>query len=123
MNLQIAERPIGDLTAPPVMPNLFPAGDKPAAKDQTNAERQRRYRQKHRNAESNADSNGESNDESQMLVRDQPEIRIGWNAEGDCLLIQKNWPDDDSIIRVAQDHQQQFLDGLCDAFGVPSVGN
>ena len=57
-----------------------------------------------------------------ILWSQQGEIRIEFDDDGNASLIQKNWPDEDSVIRVSHDNLQTFLDGVCDAFGVPTFG-
>jgi hypothetical protein len=57
---------------------------------------------------------------SKILCAQQGEIRIEFDDGGNASIIQKNWPDHDSAIHISRDNIQAFLDGLCDAFGVPS---
>jgi hypothetical protein len=57
-----------------------------------------------------------------ILCAQQGEIRIEFDDDGNASIIQKNWPDEDSVIRVAHDNLQTFLDGICDAFGVSTFG-
>ena len=57
-----------------------------------------------------------------VLCAEQGEIRIEFDEDGNALIIQKNWPEEDSTIRVSRDNLQTFLNGVCDAFGVSSFG-
>ena len=59
---------------------------------------------------------------SKVLCAQQGEIRIEFDDDGNASIIQRNWPDEDSVIHVARDNTQTFLDGVCDAFGVPTFG-
>jgi hypothetical protein len=57
-----------------------------------------------------------------ILCAAQSEIRIEFDDDGNASIIQKNWPEEDSVIRISRDNTQTFLDGVCDAFGVPTLG-
>ncbi len=57
-----------------------------------------------------------------ILCAQQGEIRIEFDDDGNASIIQKNWPDEDSEIRISRDNIQTFLDGVCEAFGVPTFG-
>ena len=57
-----------------------------------------------------------------ILCAAQGEIRIEFDDDGNALIIQRNWPDEDSVIHISRDNTQTFLDGVCDAFGVLSIG-
>jgi hypothetical protein len=57
-----------------------------------------------------------------ILCARQGEIQIEFDDDGNASLIQKNWPDEDSVIHIARDNLQTFLDGICDSFGVASMG-
>ena len=57
-----------------------------------------------------------------ILCAQQGEIRIEFDDDGNASLIQKNWPDEDSVIHISRDNLETFLDGVCDAFGVLSIG-
>jgi hypothetical protein len=96
------------LTAPPVQD----VGD--LAKDPTGAERQRRFREKRRNEKRNT----KTEDRNAVLIAAQPEISIAWTVDGDCILTQESWPEEAATIVIGRGHQQQFLDSLCDAFGI-----
>jgi len=104
----------------------------------TNAERQRRYRQ--RKAERNACDCHERNDRNALTVTPavtrnatsagdvmvlcdrQDKIEITFNDDGDAILTQTSWPDEDAIIIVSRDNIPVFIDRLTDAFGIPSFG-
>jgi hypothetical protein len=57
-----------------------------------------------------------------ILCAEQAEIRIEFDDDGNSTIIQRNWPDEDSVIHIARDNTQTFLDGVCDAFGVLTFG-
>jgi hypothetical protein len=57
-----------------------------------------------------------------ILCAQQGEIRIEFDGDGNASIIQKNWPDADSVIRISRYNFQIFLDGICDTFGVLSIG-
>jgi hypothetical protein len=38
-----------------------------------------------------------------VLLPAQGEIKIGWNEDGDMILRQSDWPNDDAIIVIARD--------------------
>jgi hypothetical protein len=57
-----------------------------------------------------------------ILCAQQGEISIQFDDEGNASIIQRNWPDEDSVIHISRDNTQTFLDGVCDAFGVPTFG-
>lgn len=57
-----------------------------------------------------------------ILCAQQGEIRIEFDDNGNASIIQRNWPDEDSVIHISRDNAQTFLDGVCDAFGVQTFG-
>jgi hypothetical protein len=100
----------------------------------TNAERQRRYRQ--RKAKRNACDCHERNaltvtspvtsripgGDVMVLCASQDKIEIFFDEDGDAIITQKRWPDEDQIIIVSHDNIETFIDKLTDAFGIPSFG-
>ena len=63
------------------------------------------------------EANGE-----QTIVRAQREVTIQFDdSTGDWVLKQKNWPDDDGVIWINEEHMQVFLDALCDRLGIGSI--
>jgi hypothetical protein len=93
----------------------------------TNAERQRRYRQ--RNAKRNAltvtppvTRNVTSSSDVMVLCARQDKIEIAFNDDGDAVITQTSWPDEDQIIIVSHDNIETFIDKLTDALGIPSFG-
>jgi hypothetical protein len=107
----------------------------------TNAERQRCYRQ--RNAKRNAcdcHERNERNDRNALTVTApvtrnvtsagdvmvlcdrQDKIEITFNDDGDAIITQSSWPDEDHIIIVSHDNIETFIDKLTDALGIPSFG-
>jgi hypothetical protein len=57
-----------------------------------------------------------------LLCDRQDKIEIGFNDDGDAIITQSSWPDEDSIIIVARDNIPHFIDRLTDALGIPSIG-
>jgi hypothetical protein len=117
-----------------------------AAKALSNAERQRRYRDRRKsrneiddrsNGGSNEGSNEGSNDQrddercderygrrfrDMMLCAPQDGISITFDEDGGATIKQERWPDEDVEITIHRDNVQTFLDKLCDALGVPTLG-
>jgi hypothetical protein len=56
-----------------------------------------------------------------LCVR-QDEISISFNDDGDAIIKQMHWPDEDQVIIISRGNLESFLDKLCDAFGIPSFG-
>jgi hypothetical protein len=56
-----------------------------------------------------------------VLLPAQGEIKIGWNEDGDMILRQSDWPNEDAVIIIARDYLWMFIDRLTDAMGVPST--
>jgi hypothetical protein len=53
-----------------------------------------------------------------VLLEAQGKITIGWNADGDMVLRQSDWPNEDAVTR---DYLWMFIDRLTDAMGIPST--
>jgi hypothetical protein len=114
----------------------------PLTKDPTAAERQRRRREKQRHRDSppvtdrdtvtasvtpsvterDSESVTETvtDDGAAVLCSNQPEVTAGFNGDGDLVLQQRNWPDDDSTIVVRAENISSFIDRLTDVLGIPS---
>jgi hypothetical protein len=45
-----------------------------------------------------------------------------WNTDGDLVIRQRCWPDDDALIFIAGDSVDWFIDKLADVIGNPSAG-
>jgi hypothetical protein len=109
-----------------------------ATKALTNAERQRRHRQR---AKSNACDCHERNERNErnaltvtspvprvtsgdvmVLCASQDKIEIAFDDDGDAIITQTRWPDEDQTIIVSRDNLDTFIDKLTDAFGIPSFG-
>jgi hypothetical protein len=103
----------------------------------TNAERQRRYRQ--RNTKRNACDRNDRNDRNALTVTpaitsrvtsggvmvlcaSQDKIEITFDDDGDAIITQTRWPDEDQMIIVSRDNIPVFIDKLTDALGIPSLG-
>jgi len=56
-----------------------------------------------------------------VLLPAQGDIKIGWNKDGDMILRQADWPNDDAVIIIARDYLDLFIDRLTDAMGIPST--
>jgi hypothetical protein len=56
-----------------------------------------------------------------VLLPAQGEITIGWNNDGDMILRQSDWPNEDAVIIIARDYLWMFVDRLTDACGIPTV--
>jgi hypothetical protein len=119
-------------TAPHIDPDLVQQAPPSETKDPTAAERQRRYRKRHardaterngsvtRDGDRNADT--VTRDDVTLLCDRQDKIEISFNDDGDAVITQSSWPDEDSIILVSRDNIPQFIDRLSDALGIPSFG-
>jgi hypothetical protein len=57
-----------------------------------------------------------------VLCARQDKIDIAFNDEGDAIITQTNWPDEDQIIIVSRENIGTFIDNLTDALGIPSFG-
>jgi hypothetical protein len=56
-----------------------------------------------------------------VLLPAQGKITIGWNEDGDMILRQSDWPNEDAVIIIAYDYLEMFIDRLTDAIGIPST--
>jgi hypothetical protein len=57
-----------------------------------------------------------------VLCAHQNLVEIAIGEFGNVELIQSNWPDDDSTIRITRDNVDAFLERLTDSLGIGSVG-
>ncbi len=123
------------MTDTAIEPDIHPTSAETAL---TNAERQRRYRQ--RNAKRNACDCHERNERNALTVTlpvtrnvtsagdvmvlcaSQDKIEITFNDDGDAVITQSRWPDEDQVIIVSHDNIETFIDKLTDALGIPSFG-
>lgn len=62
-----------------------------------------------------------SNDSS-VVLHEQPETAIYFNKYGTLVIRQREWPDQDSFVYIAETNIGDFLDRLTDICGVPSFG-
>jgi hypothetical protein len=62
-----------------------------------------------------------SNDDS-IILREQPQTAIYFNAHGGLVIRQRSWPDDDVYVYINAELIDVFIDKLTDIIGVPSVG-
>jgi hypothetical protein len=60
--------------------------------------------------------------EVMVLCASQEKIEITFNDEGDAIITQTRWPDEDQMIIVSRDNIPVFIDKLTDALGIPSFG-
>ena len=98
----------------------------------TPAERQRRYRQRNATVTQRNESVTTQNAltvtspvtlrRATLLCAQQDKIEIAFNDDGDAVITQTCWPDDDQIIIVSHDNIGTFIDNLTDAFGISSYG-
>jgi hypothetical protein len=72
-------------------------------------------------AENPPPSDQEDSPAKTVLLPAQGEITIGWNKDGDMILRQSDWPNEDAVIVIARDYLWMFIDRLTDAMGVPST--
>jgi hypothetical protein len=56
-----------------------------------------------------------------VLLPAQAKITVGWNSDGDMILRQSGWPNEDQVIIIARDYLWLFIDRLTDAMGIPST--
>lgn len=52
-----------------------------------------------------------------ILLASQGQISAHRNAEGDLVLVERNWPDEDSTIIIAAQCLEGFIDRLTDLLG------
>jgi hypothetical protein len=57
-----------------------------------------------------------------VLCTPQDKIEILFDDDGDAIITQSRWPDEDQAIVVCRDNLGTFIDRLTDAFGVASRG-
>jgi hypothetical protein len=57
-----------------------------------------------------------------VLCARQDQIEITIDDLGHAEIIQTNWPDENQVIRISRENISNFLDRLCDVFGVLSIG-
>ena len=62
-------------------------------------------------------------DSSSVVLPDQHAVAIYFNPEGELVICQRNWPDDDTHVFINAGNIEGFLDKLCDVCGVLSAGN
>jgi hypothetical protein len=88
-----------------------------AAVDQCHGHIHRIREERQAKAAEEDEANGE-----QTMMRAQKEITIQFRDDtGEWVLKQKNWPDDDGVIWINEEHMQVFLDALCDRLGIASM--
>jgi hypothetical protein len=56
-----------------------------------------------------------------VLLPAQGKITISRNEDGDMVLRQSDWPNEDAVIVIARDYLWTFIDRLTDAMGIPST--
>jgi hypothetical protein len=57
-----------------------------------------------------------------VLCASQDKIDVTFDSDGDLILTQTRWPDEDQTIVVSRDNIDTFIDKLTDAVGIPSFG-
>ena len=61
-------------------------------------------------------------DTESVVLSEQRETAIYWNASGELVIRQKCWPDDDVWVVITDGQVDRFLDKLTDICGIPSIG-
>jgi hypothetical protein len=112
-----------DTTAEPGL-NLPAAADEPAS-----GERECRYRQCQSVTNRHSDQDGRnappaavSSDGVTILCAQQSEITIELDEEGNAVLCQSDWPEEDDVILIRRENIPDFVDRLTAVLGVPSFG-
>jgi hypothetical protein len=62
------------------------------------------------------------NTDESIVLGEQLETAIYFNERGGLVIRQRNWPDEDHYVVIAESNIGHFLDQLTDICGVPSVG-
>jgi hypothetical protein len=57
-----------------------------------------------------------------IVIPQQLETAVCWNANGDLVIRQRNWPGDDRWIVITENQVDVFLDKLTEICGIPSFG-
>jgi hypothetical protein len=57
-----------------------------------------------------------------VTLHEQPATAVYFDKSGRLVIRQRNWPEDDTFIYIANDSVETFLDKLCDVCGVFSAG-
>jgi hypothetical protein len=60
--------------------------------------------------------------DSSIILHEQPATAVYFNKDGSLVIRQHRWPDDDTVIFIAESSIADFLDKLTDVCGVPSYG-
>ena len=61
-------------------------------------------------------------DAEAVVLHEQPETAVYWNPNGDLVIRQRRWPDDDVFVVITESSVDRFLDKLTDICGIPSMG-
>ena len=112
-NLEVENSPLGSLFAREDSPPLqdCPPGTENCPADSAPAEM----------ASQSVTSCDTSEPAVTVLLPAQGKITIGWNEDGDMILRQSDWPNEDAIIIIGRDYLDLFIDRLTDAMGIPST--
>lgn len=62
------------------------------------------------------------NDDESIVLEEQPRTAIYENPNGDIVIRQYAWPDDDDTVIVCRSNLMKFVDRLTEVAGVPSFG-
>jgi hypothetical protein len=84
----------------------------PPTKDQIAAERQR----------DDCKAQPVTRDGATVLCASQDRIDIAFSDEGDAIITQSRWPDEDQTILISRVNIPEFIDRLTDALGIPAFG-
>jgi hypothetical protein len=61
-------------------------------------------------------------DAEAVVLHEQPETAVYWNPNGDLVIRQRRWPEDDVFVVITESSVDRFLDKLTDICGIPSMG-
>jgi hypothetical protein len=56
-----------------------------------------------------------------VVLAAQAEISVDFNNDGDLLIRERDWPNDDVTILIRRENVGTFVDRLCDVIGIPGV--
>ena len=57
-----------------------------------------------------------------LLCAPQDKIEFSLNDDGDAIITQSRWPDEDHVILISRANIPEFIDRLTDAIGIPAFG-
>jgi hypothetical protein len=57
-----------------------------------------------------------------VLCAAQDKVEIAFDDDGDMIIKQSSWPEEDQVIIINSNNIQTFIDNLTDALGIGSFG-